>query len=255
MTTDYAKEIYEKGYVVVHDVVSKDFIARCKAEMIAAIDKEAEAQGGQEYQGYAQVLLCSLYGGTFISIFDNPKVMEPVNAVLGEGCIVYGYTSSSMPPGKTNHGGRIHRDCPRYIPGYITNVGVIVMLDDFTEENGATWFLPGSEPGPELPSEEEFYAHAQRMVAPAGSGFYFNARVCHAGGVNHTNQWRHAITINMCRPWMKQRLDIPRAMADMDLSGASETSLQKLGFRAQVPASYEEFYAPPEKRKFRQKVE
>jgi ectoine hydroxylase-related dioxygenase (phytanoyl-CoA dioxygenase family) len=181
--------------------------------------------------------------------------MEPVNAVLGEGCIVYGYTSSSMPPKRTNYGGRIHRDSPRYIPGYITNVGVIVMLDDFTEENGATWFLPGSEAGPELPTEAEFYARAQRMVAPAGSGFYFNARVCHAGGVNTTDQWRHALTINMCRPWMKQRLDIPRMMAGVDTSKISETALQKLGFHAQVPASYEEFHAPPEKRKFRQKTE
>ena len=93
------------------------------------------------------------------------------------------------------------------------------------------------------------------MTAPAGSGFYFNARVCHAGGVNKTDQWRHALTINMCRPWMKQRLDIPRVMENIDLAGVSEVALQKLGFRARVPASYEEFHAPPEQRPFRQKPE
>ena len=255
MSRDFAHEIQTQGYAVVEDVVSADFIEECKAEMLEAIKKEAEWHGKHDYKDYGQVLLCSLYGGTFISLFDNPRVMEPVNAVLGSGCIVYGYTSSSMPPGRTNYGGRIHRDSPRYIPGYITNVGVIIMLDDFTEENGATWFLPGSEEGPDLPEEQEFYANARRMVAPAGSGFYFNARVCHAGGINQSDKWRHAITINMCRPWMKQRLDIPRAMERMDLEGVSETALQKLGFRAQVPASYEEFHAPPEFRKFRQKPE
>jgi ectoine hydroxylase-related dioxygenase (phytanoyl-CoA dioxygenase family) len=255
MKRDFAAEIHTNGYCVVPDVVSPSFVAECKAELIAAIEKDARWHGRKDYQDFAQVLVCSIYGGTLVSLFDVPKVMEPVNAVLGEGSIVYGYTSSSMPPGRTNYGGRIHRDSPRYIPGYITNVGVIIMLDDFTEENGATWFLPGSEARPDLPSEEEFYAKARRMVAPAGSGFYFNARVVHAGGVNRTNAWRHALTINMCRPWMKQRLDIPRMMAHMDLSGFSETALQKLGFRAQVPASYEEFHAPPEKRKFRQKAE
>lgn len=255
MTRDFAAEIHTKGYCVVQDVVPPSFVSQCKAELIAAIKKEAEWHGGTGYQDFAQVLVCSVYGGTFVSLFDHPKVMEPVNAVLGEGSIVYGYTSSSMPPGRTNYGGRIHRDAPRYIPGYITNVGVIIMLDDFTEENGATWFLPGSEAVAELPSEEAFYAKAQRMVAPAGSGFYFNARVVHAGGINYTDKWRHALTINMCRPWMKQRLDIPRMMDGMDLAGVSETALQKLGFRAQVPASYEEFHAPAEKRKFRQKPE
>ena len=67
--------------------------------------------------------------------------------------------------------------------------------------------------------------------------------------------WRHALTLNMCRPFMKQRLDIPRMMAGMDLGGVSSVALQKLGFHAQVPASYDEYYAPPEKRKDRQSVE
>ena len=63
------------------------------------------------------------------------------------------------------------------------------------------------------------------------------------------------MTINMCRPYMKQRIDIPRAMAHMDLSGVSQTALQKLGFLAQVPANYDEYYAPPELRKYKQPVE
>jgi ectoine hydroxylase-related dioxygenase (phytanoyl-CoA dioxygenase family) len=54
---------------------------------------------------------------------------------------------------------------------------------------------------------------------------------------------------------MKQRIDIPRAMAQVDLSGAPEKALQKMGFLSQVPANYDEYYAPPAKRKYRQKVE
>ena len=255
MSRDFADELHTAGYAVVHDVVDRAFITKCKRELLAAIEEDAKWHGTEKYDDFAQVLVCAKYGGTFVDIFDNPKVMAPVNAVLGEGSIVYGYTSSSIPPGRKNAGGRIHRDCPRYIPGYMTNVGVVVMLDDFTEENGATWYLPGSEARPDLPSEEEFFANARRMVGPAGSAFYFNARVCHAGGVNTTQSWRHALTINMCRPWMKQRLDVPRIMSHIDLSEVSETAQQKLGFHAQVPASYEEFHAPPEKRKFKQKPE
>jgi ectoine hydroxylase-related dioxygenase (phytanoyl-CoA dioxygenase family) len=54
---------------------------------------------------------------------------------------------------------------------------------------------------------------------------------------------------------MKQRLDIPRAMAHLDVAGMPARARQKLGFDAQVPASYDEYYAPPEKRKFKQKAE
>ncbi len=160
-----------------------------------------------------------------------------------------------MPPNKTNYSNRIHVDCPRIIPGYITNVGATILLDDFTEENGATWFLPYSQTREEQPSREEFEGNAKRVIAKAGTVWFFNARIWHAGGSNHTDQWRHAMTINMCRPYMKQRIDIPRAMAHMDLSGVSQTALQKLGFLAQVPANYDEYYAPPELRKYKQPVE
>jgi hypothetical protein len=59
----------------------------------------------------------------------------------------------------------------------------------------------------------------------------------------------------MARPWMKQRLDIPRAMSGLDLTNLSVAARQKLGFDAQVPASYDEYYAPAEARKYKQKTE
>jgi ectoine hydroxylase-related dioxygenase (phytanoyl-CoA dioxygenase family) len=131
-------------------------------------------------------------------------------------------------------------------------MGVTILLDDFADENGATWFLPRSQNLAEAPGEEEFYRTARRVIAPAGSAFFFNARLWHAGGLNRTSRWRHALTINMCRPYMKQRIDIPRAMAHMDLSSLSEQALQKLGFRSQPPASLDEYYLPLEQRSFRQ---
>lgn len=251
----FVEEMHTQGYSIVPDVLSPEFIQKAKAELMQAIDKEAAYHGGTSYKDYGMVLLCSLYGGSFIELFDNALLNTCFNAVLGDGCTVYAYTSSSMPPNKTNYSNRIHVDCPRIIPGYITNVGATILLDDFTEENGATWFLPYSQTREEQPTREEFEAGAKRVIAKAGTVWFFNARIWHAGGSNHTDQWRHAMTINMCRPYMKQRIDIPRAMAGMDLSGVSQTALQKLGFLAQVPANYDEYYAPPELRKYKQPVE
>jgi ectoine hydroxylase-related dioxygenase (phytanoyl-CoA dioxygenase family) len=176
-------------------------------------------------------------------------------SVMGEGCIIYAYTSSSMPPKGTNYSSRIHVDCPRIIPGYITNLGATIALDDFTVDNGATWYLPGSHRSNERLDEQVFFREASRFIAPAGSVLFFNARIWHCGGTNSTTLWRHGLTMNMCRPWMKQRLDIPRAMSSVDVSYASDKALQKLGFYAQPPASYHEYFAPPESRTFRQNYE
>lgn len=256
----FDKEIFKndmltQGYSIVENVLSPEFVAKAKAELELANEKEVEYHKTNEFSDFGMVLLCSLYGGTFVELFDNSKLTGAFNAVLGDGCIVYAYTSSSMPPQKTNYSARIHVDCPRVIPGYMTNMGATILLDDFTEENGATWFLPFSQTLEEKPAEEDFYKNGKRVIAKAGSVWFFNARIWHAGGSNLTDKWRHALTINMCRPYMKQRIDIPRAMQHMDLTNVSEQALQKLGFLTQVPASYDEYYTSPEKRKFKQAAE
>ena len=252
--TAFVQAIQTEGYAIVRDVLPKSYIDRAKVELMSAIEAETKLPYNNK-NDFAMVLLCSLYGGTMLELFGIEKLNAHFNAVLGEGCTVYAYTSSSMPPRQTNYSGRIHVDCPRIIPGFMTNMGATIALDEFTGENGATYLLPGSQERATPPTEEEFYANAKRFIAPAGSVLFFNARLWHAGGQNRTDGWRHALTVNMARPWMKQRVDIPRAMAHMDMSGQPKCVLQKLGFLAQVPADYAEYYAPPEKRKYRQKAE
>lgn len=250
-----AQNISEQGYIVIKNVLSREFIERAKKELEIAISKEVEYHQTSDYKDYGMVMLCALYGGAFIDLFDNDRLTNPFNVALGNGCIVYAYTSSSMPPLKTNFSNRIHVDSPRLVPGYMTNMGATILLDDFTEQNGATWFLPKSHQMQEEPTPEYFYKNAYRVIAPAGSVWFFNARTWHAGGNNEINQWRHALTINMCRSYMKQRIDIPRALDKMDHSRFSDKVKQKLGFYTQVPASLDEYYLPPDQRKFKQKAE
>ena len=225
------------GYVILPEILEPSFIARTKEELARAVVADSGRYGPAGDRDYGMVMMCALHGGSFLDLFDNGHLLAPFNAVLGDECIVYAYTSSSMPPRGANYSARIHTDCPRIIPGYVTNMGATILLDDFTAENGATWFLPGSQGRAEPPGEEDFYRQARRVIAPAGSVFFFNARLWHAGGQNQTPHWRHALTINVCRGYMKQRIDIPRAMSGMDLAGVSDRVKQKLGFFAQPPAS------------------
>ena len=253
MTTEEIRRgIASDGYVILPDILDPAFIERARRELEQAIAIDTGRYGPRAERDYGMVMLCALHGGSFLDLLDNDRLVVPFSAVLGDEWIVYAYTSSSMPPGGGNYSVRIHVDSPRIIPGYVTNMGATILLDDFTEENGATWFLPGSQEQAETPSEERFYGNGQRVIARAGSVFFFNARLWHAGAINATSSWRHALTINACRPYMKQRIDIPRAMNGMDLAGVSDRVKQKLGFFAQPPASLEEYYLPPEQRSYRQ---
>jgi len=251
----FVEEINTKGFCIVENLLNQEYISKTKEQLIRAIKHEQSYHKSKEYRDYAMVLLCSLYEGNFIKLFDNIELMNYFESILGSGCIVYAYTSSSMPPRQTNFSNRIHVDCPRIIPNYITNLGATILLDDFTQENGATWFLPNSFLDIDEPEKDFFYSNSKRVIAKAGSVFFFNARLWHAGGINLTDSWRHALTINMVRPWMKQRIDIPRAMSHLDTSNLSDRAKQKLGFFSQVPASYDEYYCDYEYRKYKQIAE
>lgn len=252
---EIAKQIEDHGFYLAHNVFPTATLELLKTDLIKGIASEEAFHQKKDHPDRGMVLVCPYHAKSFSQILANERFVEPFNAVLGDGCIVYAYTSSSMPPHEGNYSVRVHVDSPRLIENYVTNMGVILLLDDFTEENGATYYLPGSHKRREAPSEQEFLATAKRLIAPKGSAFYFNARLWHSGAANKSETWRHAVTINMCRSFMKQRIDLPRLLEKTDLTGLSEASLQKLGFLTQVPASFEEYYAPFEKRKYRQKAE
>ncbi len=253
--SSFLADIEVRGCSLIDGLLGGDLIQQCREGLLKAIDGEARYHGTTDYPDYGMVQCCAMYDRVFIDLLDHEELMEPLNLILGDGCIVYASFSSSLPPDGANFASRIHVDSPRLIPGYHSNFVILILLDDFTEENGATWFLPGSHNREESPSEDEFYSKAERLVARAGSAWYFDPRLWHAADKNRTDGWRHSFGFNMCRPYMKQRFDVPRLMSDVDLEGVSENARQKLGFHAQAPTSLDEYYAPLDQRMFRQPYE
>lgn len=254
-TAAFLAELNDRGFVVVPEMLDADYCRRAAGELARAVAAEDAYHGNAQHHDHGMVLVCARYGGAFLELLGLASAMEPFEAALGSGCIVYAYTSSSMPPSASNYSGRVHVDCPRLIPGYLSTMGGLFMLDEFTKDNGATWVLPGSHTRADLPSDDEFSAGAIQVIAPAGSAVFFNARLVHRGGINRTSAWRHALTISMVRPWMKQRLDLPRLLKDLDFIGQPARVRQKLGFLARVPESYEEYYAPAHLRPYQQPTE
>ena len=92
------KEIEGQGYSIVQNALSTDFITKSKIELEKAIELENKYHRESNHKDYGMVMLCSLYHKIFCELFDFKTVTSPFESILGEGCIVYAYTSSSMPP-------------------------------------------------------------------------------------------------------------------------------------------------------------
>jgi Phytanoyl-CoA dioxygenase (PhyH) len=83
---------------------------------------------------------------------------------------------------------RLHVDFPRDVRGW-PMVGFILMIDDFTPENGATCFAPGSQGMYALPAS----CSLVQACGLSGSMVVFNGSVWHGHGANVTDTPRRSI--------------------------------------------------------------
>lgn len=238
-----------QGVVVIPQVLDKTWLGALQQELEAAIAEDAQQRPDVFDAG--MVHNCMTRGKQMCAVLDHPLLNHYIKALFTPHCIIYAYQSSSLVPGQGNYGSRVHVDCPRRIDNYTTNVGVILPLNDFTLQNGATWYLPGSHRLAELPSEALFYQQAKRLLCQAGDLVIFNARLVHAAGVNQDNYTRHALTINLCRPYMRQRFDFPRLLTQQQIDSLGEDGRRLVGMNVRMPVSLDEFYLPPEQRLYK----
>jgi ectoine hydroxylase-related dioxygenase (phytanoyl-CoA dioxygenase family) len=248
---DQLRQVRERGFAVVAGVLPPADVPVLRRLLQQCIDEDLEKWRGRPYPDAWMVHNVMARDLKLAQVMENPVLQAYLCDLLGETCIVYAYTSSSMPPHGTNYSHRIHIDCPRLIPGYITNVGVMLALDDFTQDNGATYFLPDSFARPDPPDRDEFFAAAERVFPKAGDMVVFNARTYHLGGPNRTDHPRHALTLNVCRSYMRQRFDYPRLVPREIVDGLTEVGRRFLGFHVRMPTSLEEYYLPEEQRLYR----
>jgi len=245
------KDFHTKGFAVIPGML-RDLgqIAELRELLQKCIDEDV-ARYGPGHVDCGMVHNLMVRGLPFARLLEHELMHAYLAEILSDTCIVYAYTSSSMPPCGVNYAHRIHVDCPRLIPGYITNVGVIIALDDFTAENGATYFLPGSFTLWESPSTALFLERAERVFPKAGDAVIFNARTFHMGGPNRTHLPRHALTLNVCRAYMRQRFDYPRLVPKEIVAALGETGRRFLGYNVRMPTSIEEYYLPEPQRLYK----
>jgi len=162
----------------------------------------------------------------------EPAVLSLVEVLLGSDCILHSFESRSALP---NGGGKqsLHRDMP-YAENTPLSVNCVWMLDDFTEDNGATRVVPGSHRRAEGPERDRDYADEVLAVHPAGSVLMFNTAVWHGGGPNRTDRIRRAFHVHYCRSWVRPQRDHMRSMDADSLRGATRTFLRLLGYNSQL---------------------
>ncbi len=210
------------GYCVIEDVLSPGEVAAVRSRLVAVAQAEAAAaihadrrEGPRNQRVYA----LTHKGDEFIFLLEHPLLWTLMTHLLGPHFLLSSITANIAGPG--GQAMSLHPDqayIPPPWPPYPLVANIMWMLDDFTQTNGATRFVPGSHRQTSRgPVDQAVALDAVPVTGRAGSVLCFDGRVLHQTGANTTaDTLRHGILTYCCKPWIRQQenssLSIPEPL-------------------------------------------
>jgi hypothetical protein len=248
---DFSQLIERDGWVAIPNVLNKDLLNQLQDSIDSSYSICREIQVKNKLpltDGTIHHLLGQ--NNIYLEIFKDEIVLDYIDCFFSSKSIVNSYGGVINLPSKNSYVHAVHRDIRSFSEENVM-LNMLVMIDDFTLENGATWFLTGSHKNPIKPTDESFFENADRSIGSAGTVVFFNSNLWHAAGTNNSENVRRALTLNFTKPFMKQQFDYPCALGYEFCENLSDRLKQLVGYFARVPSTLDEWYQLPEKRFYR----
>jgi len=231
---DVARRLASDGYVIVTGLLDDGDVAAARADLAAVLARTPA--GRNEFEGFATQRVYALFAKTraFDRVAIHPLLLEVLDQVLG-------HYQLSAPVGiRIGPGERaqmLHRDDAVYpLPEPHPPVVVNTMwpLDEFTDANGATRFIPGShrwEPGRGPAGDDP----VRTAAMTPGSVMFYLGSLWHGGGANLTGRPRLGVILEYVAAWLRPQenhcLAVPRAV----VAGLPERLQELLGYNIYPP--------------------
>jgi hypothetical protein len=207
----------EQGYLVLPGAVATKDLERLRSAFDRACDLEGIPPRGTRHP-------TRLIDGdaAFVGFLIFPALLAAVQHVLGRPFLAGAVAGRDPMPGFGQQG--LHTD--GIDPGPSTPFQIVTalgLLDDFTQDNGATRLVPGSHrwrrpPPKSLTVPASRHPDQVVMTAPAGSVLVFNGYLWHSGTCNRSGDHRRVTQCSFVgreqrRPGATQplQLDLPPA--------------------------------------------
>lgn len=243
----------QHGWVIFANILPNSLIARLNTDLHSAYVtcRNLQIKNGIDVGTDGTVHHLLGLEDSFLELLDVLPLQEFLATYFQGNYILNSYGGVINTHESSAYVGNIHRDIRTFSAHLPLMLNMLIMLDDFSLENGATYLMTGSHLRDAKPKEEDFFAHADRATGGAGSVLLFNSNLWHAAGSNATDKPRRALTLTFTKPFMKQQLDYPRALGYDQVDKLSAKLLQIIGYNARVPEDLNAWYQPPEKRAYK----
>jgi ectoine hydroxylase-related dioxygenase (phytanoyl-CoA dioxygenase family) len=184
-----------------------------RARVDALTEAEGDNAGKEVHQEAGADRLSDLINkdAIFDICYTHPKVLAGIAHVLHSDLKLSSLNFRAALPGYGLQ--HLHADWNGAVtPGEYFVCNSIWLLDDFTNENGATRVVPGSHlsgksPRDEMADPTQPHPREVLLTARAGTVVIFNSHTWHGGTLNRTPNRRRALHSYFCRRDQPQQLD------------------------------------------------
>lgn len=221
ITTEEYENLEREGYLALGQLLSSSEVQAVNSRIAELISIEGANAGSELFDskyirhpkeaGADRLADLVNKGAIFDKFYSHPRVLAGINAVLGAQYKLSSLNYRAARPGQGLQ--KLHVDYKNTVSqGGYKVCNTIWLLDDFTENNGATRIVPGTHKSNMLPAaamEDTQQPHPNEILiqAPAGSVFIFNSHVWHGGTTNTTDKYRRSIHSYFCTTDQPQQLD------------------------------------------------
>jgi len=245
--------VKEYGWVVFENAIAAEVVDQINEDLNEAYTLRRKIQ---EEQGISQNMAGTLHhlvepDNFAIPLLSKAYCHQEITDQLGGKYILNGMNAVIHAKKSQPYLSNMHRDVRTYNAAEKTLLQIIITLDDFTLENGATQFLSGSHKSQHRPNEDDFARNASRAITKKGSIILFDSNIWHAAGENTTNYLRRALTIGFTRPYIKPQFDYSRYLGYDYVENLPEEVKQVLGYNSRIPETLHEYYQPLERRMYK----
>lgn len=248
----FDQQLNEKGWLVFDSMIDLSTVNKMQRAIEHDYQKcrELQVNNGIAINNAHTVHHLIGQSPVWLNYLQNTPIHSFVERYFGGCFILNSFGGAINTANSKSYAHHIHRDIRTYSGKSRLLLNTLVMLDDFTSDNGATRMLSGSHKDEEKPSQEYFDKNAELAIGKKGSILFFDSNVWHAGGGNLTNQVRRSVTPMYSKPFIKPQFDYPRALGFDDKDQYSGSMQQILGYKSRVPTTLDEWYQPKECRMY-----
>jgi len=255
--------LHGDGYVVLSGVFSPEEVAEARRIVMTESDRDAPRvthfHGQHADRVHLQRRVWNLLnkGAVFIDMVQREPIVSIMTAFLGEGFILGSIAANRLLPG--GPGQELHVDYPYWdlhdragFPvginsSFPLNAQATVLLDDFTETNGATAVVPGTQKLGRYPDDPATLPPGtRRMLGRAGDVAVFFGLVWHCAMPNDSDGDRNAILLQYLPRFVKPMEDQVRGLRPELLEAASPRLRQLIGLDFPYPRLLDEAEAKVE---------